>query len=226
MPLQPRPRRGIAGRESLDQAPEPRPVVHLSEVSDLVRDHVVHHLLGCEDQPPAEGEVSVARAASPSAFRVAHAYSHHIAPYPGRKQSRPEGEFAAGGRNEMIADSARNMRRVTAYSDFAIDDGNRGCRWIGFPPDTMRGSEYRHDCAFGERNLLRQRCEPSGDPSSLGCEKAQTLACRNTGRQNQLDPALSGIDPQRDPPCSWADPDGNWRLDIQRLHLCVHAVAA
>jgi hypothetical protein len=90
----------------------------------------------------------------------------------------------------------------------------------------MRDSEYRYDCAFGERDLLRQRFKPSGDPSSLGCEKTQTLACRNTGRQNQLDPAFSGIDSQGDSPCSWADPDRNWRLDIERRHLRIHAVAA
>ena len=99
-------------------------------------------------------------------------------------------------------------------SDLAVDDRNRRRFVIKFATDTVWDAQYRHDRAFSERHRRMQSFEAGRDPTALGRQKPQALARRHVVREDQLNPAFGGIDPQPDPPRPRANPDRQWGTQI------------
>ena len=54
--IEPRLRARHVGAQPVHQPPEARPVIHLDQMRDLMRDHVVEDPFRGEDQPPGEGK--------------------------------------------------------------------------------------------------------------------------------------------------------------------------
>ena len=177
------------------------------------------HRLGREDQSPAEREGSRAGAASPAALRVAHADPRHTRPMPRSQSTRAPCELGPQPSREMIADPARQMRRIAAHPNFAVTDRHRRRGRVGLAADAMRDPEHRHDRAFGERHSVRQRLETARDPGSLARQKAQPLACRHARGQHQFDPALGRIDAQPDPPRPRTDSDRQRAAEFESRDL-------
>src|SRR5262249_11210966 len=112
---------GVVGK-ALDQAPKTRPVVHFGEMRHLMRDDIADDRLGRENQPPAEGKISVLRTASPAALRITPADPRRAVSDLGCKPVCSATELAARDRDEKIADAARHKLRIAAHADLAIDD--------------------------------------------------------------------------------------------------------
>ena len=89
--------------------------------------------------------------------------------------------------DQVVANPARQMHRLAAHPDFAVDDRDRRRARIDHSPDAMRHAQHRHDRAFGKRHRPRQGIEAGGDPSALRGEKAQALVCRDTAGQDQFE---------------------------------------
>src|SRR5712692_3902844 len=61
------------GVEALHQPPEPRRVIELDEMGNLVRGEVIEHEWRRENEPPGERQYAGIRARAPAARLVAHA---------------------------------------------------------------------------------------------------------------------------------------------------------
>jgi hypothetical protein len=57
---------------ALDQSPESRSVIHVTEMRDLMRSEIVEYKRGREHEAPGEGERTARRARSPARGLVAH----------------------------------------------------------------------------------------------------------------------------------------------------------
>ena len=217
--VEPGARRGVAGREALDQPPEAGAVVHLGQMRDLVGDDIGDDRLRGEDQPPAERQISARRAAAPAAPGVAHADPRDLAPDMGGERAGAARQLVMGEGSEMVAHPARDVRRIAAHADLAIGDGHWRRRRIEPAANAMRGPQHRHHRPFDKRHRARQRLEPGGDPMALVPEKAQAQFGRHAARQHQLDPAPGRVDAQPDPPRPRADPDRERRAEVERHRL-------
>src|SRR6516164_1078500 len=133
----------------------------------LVRHNVLEHRLGGENQSPAEREVSLSRAAAPSAPRIADTDPGHFAPDARRQSMRATRDFGLCPCNQMSTDPTRQTQRIAAHSDFAVDDPDRRRHRVEVAADPMEHPEHRHDGTFYKRHLLRQGFEASLDPSAL-----------------------------------------------------------
>ena len=78
----------------------------------LVRHNVLEHRLGGENQSPAEREVSLSRAAAPSAPRIADTDPGHFAPDARRQSMRATRDFGLCPCNQMSTDPTRQTQRI------------------------------------------------------------------------------------------------------------------
>src|SRR5262245_4314842 len=62
----------VARHGALDQTPEARPMIHMAEMSHLMRSEIVEHKRGREHETPGEGERAAGRAGSPARGLIAH----------------------------------------------------------------------------------------------------------------------------------------------------------
>ena len=122
---QPGPRRSTARRKALNQTPETWPVVHLGQMSHLVGNNIIDHRFGSEDQPPAEGKVTLFRAAAPPAPGVAYADPCHLVSDTGGQMLGALRKLGPGHHGEVVAHAARQICRIAANSDFAVADPDR-----------------------------------------------------------------------------------------------------
>jgi hypothetical protein len=63
-------RRSVVRTQALDHAPEACRVVHLLQVRELVRHHVVHDVRRSLHEPPAEAHLALRIAAAPASQRI------------------------------------------------------------------------------------------------------------------------------------------------------------
>ena len=205
-------------------------MVHFDEMRHLVGDDIVEHRLRGEDQPPAEGEVSLSRAAAPPALRIAYGDPRHSATDPCGQTKSTRRQYVTRREDEVVAHPPRQMSRIAADPDLAIDDFDRRSRVIAIETNPVENPEHRHDGSLGKRYGLRQRPEACGDPFPLCRQKSQTHACRDAARQNQLDLACDRIDAHRHPPRAPADPDrdrsADCRFPVRVYSLCPAAMPA
>src|SRR5579862_6912901 len=124
MAVEPKALRLGLGVKPLDHAPEPGAVVHLDEMRHLMRDDVVEHGLGYEDEPPREGEIAGARAAAPARRRIAHADAAHLLPDRFGETMRPLGQLALRQIAQEIAHPARQKVDAAGNANLArLDPG-------------------------------------------------------------------------------------------------------
>src|SRR5882757_3923168 len=150
-------------REFLADLPEARPVIHLFQMRDLVRHHVIEHVLGREDQAPGEGELALIGARTPAALGVADRDLLDLLADRFGLLAGAGLDLALGLALQPLMDPAGQMLLIAGHMDlalFAPDDAP--CR--GAVTDAMRLAEEGHDGAVGERNRLRQLIETLGDP--------------------------------------------------------------
>lgn len=80
----------VIGADALDLIPEPRRVVHLPHVHQLMQDQVVAHEVRGLDDPPVERDGPASRAGAPAGSLVTHAHATHGQPV-GRCQLKHSG---------------------------------------------------------------------------------------------------------------------------------------
>src|SRR5262249_25846112 len=68
----PAPRLFMTRHRTLDECPKSRPMIHVTEMRDLMRSEIVEHKRGREHEAPREGERAARRARSPARGLVAH----------------------------------------------------------------------------------------------------------------------------------------------------------
>ena len=87
--------RGVCAVSDRNEVPECRSVVHVAQMRDLMRGHVVLDELGRHHQPPTERQRSVGRATAPTAGGVLDGDPRCRQPRPGRLWRAPGGQPAA-----------------------------------------------------------------------------------------------------------------------------------
>ncbi len=187
------------------QPPEPRRVVHLLKVRNLVGGEVVEHERRRQDQPPRERENARGRAGAPAACLIAHADAPEVDAHAVRITPRRRFHVAPGFALEIVADPARQMPRIAgdAQEPLAVlaDLGPRRAARLRPMRDAMRNAAQRQFAARRERRRLRQTAQARGNPGAVPLRERLRLLEAAARRHGQDDLAGRRLDAQRIAAC-------------------------
>src|SRR3546814_5225238 len=91
-------------------------MIEVDHVCHLVRDHIVEHVLGRQDEAPGEVEVAAGIAGAPAAACVAQAEAADAALDAGRLVARPGADLGARLALQEVGDPARQVLRSEEHT--------------------------------------------------------------------------------------------------------------
>ena len=168
-------------------------MIHLGEMRDLVRHHVVENGLGGEDQPPGKIQVAVARATAPARALIAHGDASAPPAEPLRLVARPMDDLAPRLIAVPASDSPGYRILAARHEQFAAD-AKRGNPWLVDASDAKRSALERNLRAIDERDTRQHEVEPALDPRRLLFGELQRLAQCDPARQHQFDRTIDLAD--------------------------------
>ncbi len=141
-----------AGRKLFHQFPEPRPVIHLAEMRDLVRHDIFKYRIRRHDQAPGKSEVAVGRATAPACRGVADGDAADLASDARGQCIGPAMKFAARHFLEEFDEPAAELFGRGGHVNFAIrDPAHAGGRAPVDAADAIRLVENRYGRAVRQQ---------------------------------------------------------------------------
>src|SRR3954454_21138737 len=182
-------------------APEPRRVVHLNEMGDLVGGEIVENVRRREDQAPGERKGAGRGAGAPTTGLIADREPLDLDAELGGIGFRRTLKVAASLALEEVADATVRMLDAAGDAENALPAvahfrPHRTAR-AGTMNDPMRDAAKRYHCARLERRGLRQTTETCRDPCAVALREVFCFGERAARRHGEDGFAITRMNSER-----------------------------